>query len=129
MANMEAKRYRFQVPSEDVTVQEWLAAQINVSTSLRQLIREDIQRNGFTDVTCRAVEQGAKRGRPTNAELARRAEALEEREENNITEPVQTVQTVIEKPKVDVQTPQQTRSVLDATPKNPGVDALMDLLG
>lgn len=124
MANMEAKRYRFQVPSEDVTVQEWLAAQINVSTSLRQLIREDIQRNGFTDVTCRAVEQGAKRGRPTNAELARRAEALEEREENNITEPVQTV----EKPKFDVQTSQQTR-ILDATPKNPGVNALMDLLG
>lgn len=79
MANMteSAKRYRLQVPAADESVQKWLAAQINISNSLRLLIREDIQKNGFTDVTCRAVEQGPKRGRPTNAELERRAEMEE----------------------------------------------------
>ena len=76
MSNMTttAKRYRLQVPAEDISVQEWIEAQINISTSIRQLIREDIMKNGYTDVTCRRVEQGPKRGRPTNAELERRAE-------------------------------------------------------
>lgn len=85
MANMteSAKRYRLQVPAADESVQKWLAAQINISNSLRLLIREDIQKNGFTDVTCRAVEQGPKRGRPTNAELERRAEM----EEAEVVEP------------------------------------------
>lgn len=76
MASMtgSAKRYRLQVPAADESVQKWLAEQLNISTSLRQLIREDIQRNGYTDVTCRAVEQGPKRGRPTNAEMERKLE-------------------------------------------------------
>ena len=71
MSNMTttAKRYRLQVPAEDISVQEWIEAQINISTSIRQLIREDIMKNGYTDVTCRRVEQGPKRGRPTNAEF------------------------------------------------------------
>lgn len=123
MANMtqNAKRYRFQVPAADESVQEWLAAQINISTSLRQLIRDDIQKNGFTDVTCRAVEQGAKRGRPTNAELARRAE---EAENDNISEFVE------EKPvKQEPVVRHTVYNSTDTTPKNPSSDALKDLLG
>lgn len=68
----EPKRYRLTVPNQDKSVQDWIAEQLNISVSIRQLIREDIQKNGYTDVTCRQVEQGAKRGRPTNAELERR---------------------------------------------------------
>lgn len=46
MSNMTttAKRYRLQVPAEDISVQEWIEAQINISTSIRQLIREDIMK-------------------------------------------------------------------------------------
>lgn len=111
MANMtqDAKRYRFQVPAADESVQAWLASQINISSSLRLLIREDIQKNGFSDVTCRAVEQGPKRGRPTNAEIARRAEeyAMADGMEQNIAESssviaperviAEQVQTVVQK--------------------------------
>lgn len=70
------KRYRLTVPEEDTSVIAWMEAQDNASASLRQLIREDIIKNGCTDVTCREVEQGPKRGRPTNAErFAREAAA------------------------------------------------------
>ena len=127
MANMtqNAKRYRFQVPAADESVQEWLAAQINMSNSLRQLIREDIQKNGFTDVTCRAVEQGAKRGRPTNAELARR---VEEAEGDNILESVEE-KPVKQEPVVRHTAHNSTANFIDTTPKNPSSDALKDLLG
>lgn len=72
MPNKPAIRYRFTVPAEDTSVQDWLNAQIHLSMSLRLLIKEDIIRNGCTDVTCRSVEQSGKRGRPTNAEMERR---------------------------------------------------------
>lgn len=139
MANMteSAKRYRLQVPAADESVQKWLAAQINISNSLRLLIREDIQKNGFTDMTCRSVEQGPKRGRPTNAELERRAEEeLVEKDvddevkndANNGTDEVvnKSGQTAVEeKPKATPQTPIFGAKV----PKNPNMDMLDSLLG
>lgn len=135
MSNMTttAKRYRLQVPAEDISVQEWIEAQINISTSIRQLIREDIMKNGYTDVTCRRVEQGPKRGRPTNAELERRAE------ENDSVEEVKPVATMTQAEKsqktVTQNTNQRTSTasevhtfVQDDTPKNPSMSALQDLL-
>lgn len=108
MANMtgSAKRYRLQVPAADESVQRWLAEQLNISSSLRQLIRDDIQRNGYTDVTCRAVEQGAKRGRPSNAELERRQEQTqrEEAEQPIKQSVVQVKQEVAQTPQKAVQT-------------------------
>lgn len=136
MSNMTktAKRYRLQVPAEDISVQEWIEAQINISTSIRQLIRDDIMKHGYTDVTCRRVEQGPKRGRPTNAELERRAE------ENDFVDDTDSVEvaTPSEKPQTTVtKTNQQYTStasevptfVPDDTPKNPSMSALQDLLG
>lgn len=73
----KAKRYRLTVPDADVSTQQWLASQINFSNSIRALIREDIMKNGFTDVSCRPVEQGLKRGRPSNAELERREQVTQ----------------------------------------------------
>lgn len=70
--SIDTTRYRLSVPNADTSTLEWLKAQLNISASIRVLIREDIQQNGFTDVTCRTVEQGPKRGRPSNAELERR---------------------------------------------------------
>lgn len=135
MSNMTttAKRYRLQVPAEDISVQEWIEAQINISTSIRQLIREDIMKNGYTDVTCRRVEQGPKRGRPTNAELERRAE------ENDSVEEVKPVATMTQAEKSQTTVTQNTNQrtstaskvhmfVQDDTPKNPSMSALQDLL-
>lgn len=57
-------RYRFTVPDADASVIAWLEAQASLSISLRFLIKEDIIRNGFTDVTCRQVGPAPRRGRP-----------------------------------------------------------------
>lgn len=85
MAKLDsAKRYRFTVPSQDAYVQEWIEAQINLSTSIRTLIREDIQKNGYTDVTCREVEQRPKVGRPTTAEVEKRKLREVETEQENV---------------------------------------------
>lgn len=72
-------RYRFSVPDDDVSVVRWLENQHSISMSMRLLIRDAIRSTGLQDVTCIPVEQYAKRGRPSNAELAAR-----ERELNNM---------------------------------------------
>lgn len=56
-------RYRLNVPPEDESVLQWLEKQKHPSISLRLLIKEDIQRNGFVDVTCRSVEPAVRRSR------------------------------------------------------------------
>lgn len=58
------KRYRFSVPHADVSINEWVENQSNLSMSLRMLIGECIERHGFGDYTCRIRTPGAKRGRP-----------------------------------------------------------------
>ena len=45
-------RYRLNVPPEDESVLQWLKEQKHPSISLRLLIKEDIQRNGFVDQQC-----------------------------------------------------------------------------
>lgn len=60
----EASRYRFSVPVRDESVERWIAEQSTLSHSLRQIIREAIERDGFVDVTCRPVKQLPRRGRP-----------------------------------------------------------------
>lgn len=60
----EQKRFRITVPAEDVSVLEWITVQQNVSYSIRQLIRDYIQKEGMTDATCHVVRQLPRRGRP-----------------------------------------------------------------
>lgn len=60
----ESSRYRFSVPVRDESVERWIAEQSTLSHSLRQIIREAIERDGFVDVTCRPVKQLPRRGRP-----------------------------------------------------------------
>lgn len=57
-------RYTLKVPQVDESVVEWVVAQHDLSLSLRQLIRDEIQRNGFTDTANRPVTQLPRRGRP-----------------------------------------------------------------
>lgn len=66
MANQpgEPRKVRWTVPAADTSVIEWLDQQENISQSLRLLIRESIQRDGYTDVYYKPVEQLPRRGRP-----------------------------------------------------------------
>ncbi|MGW2986449.1 hypothetical protein [Streptomyces goshikiensis] len=66
MANQsgEPRKVRWTVPAADTSVIEWLDQQENISQSLRLLIRESIQRDGYVDVYYKPVGQLPRRGRP-----------------------------------------------------------------
>lgn len=66
----EPRRLRWSVPAADVSVNEWLDVQEHISSSLRLLIRESIEREGYIDVVNKPVEQLPRRGRPPQAEAA-----------------------------------------------------------
>lgn len=109
-------RYRFSVPDDDISVVQWLENQHSISMSMRLLIRDAIRSTGLQDVTCIPVEQYAKRGRPSNAELAAR-----ERELNNTVkdeapaevrrapaEPAERCESYGPVPKIEPKTPEKT---------------------
>ncbi|MGW3973872.1 hypothetical protein ACWEFD_31855 [Streptomyces ardesiacus] len=66
MANQsgEPRKVRWTVPAADTSVIEWLNEQADISQSIRLLIRESIQRDGYVDVFYKPVEQLPRRGRP-----------------------------------------------------------------
>lgn len=66
----EPRRLRWSVPAADVSVNQWLDVQEHISSSLRLLIRESIEREGYIDVVNKPVEQLPRRGRPPQAEAA-----------------------------------------------------------
>lgn len=55
-------RLRLSIPKADVSTIAWLESQNSVSTSLRYIIREEIQKHGIIDVMCAPVEQQGMRG-------------------------------------------------------------------
>ena len=61
------RRMRLNIPEQDSSVIEWLDQQLDASASIRTVIRDYIQRNGYTDPTCGRVEQ-IRRGRPAISE-------------------------------------------------------------
>lgn len=88
------KRYRFNVPFADTSTLQWCEQQVSLSTSLRQLIRAEIERNGYVDAMCVPVQQMPKPGRPLGAQNKKTIEsnkALEEQSEVDetvvVTEP------------------------------------------
>ncbi|WP_338675930.1 hypothetical protein V1460_25400 [Streptomyces sp. SCSIO 30461] len=74
----EPRKVRWTVPAADTSVIEWLDQQENISQSLRLLIRESIQRDGYVDVYYKPVEQLPRRGRPP-------LENIEQREDDEAT--------------------------------------------
>lgn len=64
----EPRRLRWSVPAADVSVNRWLDVQESISSSLRLLIRESIEREGYIDVVNKPVEQLPRRGRPPQVE-------------------------------------------------------------
>lgn len=105
-------RYRFSVPDDDISVVQWLENQHSISMSMRLLIRDAIRSTGLQDVTCIPVEQYAKRGRPSNAELAARERELNAAKDEAPTEarraPVEPAETYAPVPQVKAKAPEKT---------------------
>lgn len=64
----EPRRVRLTIPAADQSSQAWIDLQDDPSASMRMLIRESIQRDGYVDVVNRPVEQQPRRGRPPKIE-------------------------------------------------------------
>lgn len=64
----QSRRFRVSVPEADESVLAWIGAQSDLSTSVRSLIREAIERHGYRDATCYPVQQQPRRGRPPKLE-------------------------------------------------------------
>ncbi|MEU7156065.1 hypothetical protein AB0A98_06420 [Streptomyces chrestomyceticus] len=74
----EPRKVRWTVPAADTSVIEWLNEQADISQSIRLLIRESIQRDGYIDVFYKPVDQLPRRGRPP-------LEITEQREDDEAT--------------------------------------------
>ena len=75
----QSRRFRVSVPDADESVLEWIGAQSDLSASVRALIRDAIERNGYRDATCYPVQQQPRRGRPPKqAEQVDHAEQSEQ---------------------------------------------------
>ena len=70
MSRKVPHRKTFSIPKADESTLAWWDAQDDASLSLRLLVREEIQKNGYTDTANRPVEQLPRRGRPPKTEVA-----------------------------------------------------------
>lgn len=78
----QSRRFRVSVPDADESVLEWIGAQSDLSASVRALIRDAIERNGYRDATCYPVQQQPRRGRPPKqAEQAEQVDQAEQSEQ------------------------------------------------
>lgn len=85
------KRFRVSVPETDESVLAWIGAQSDLSNSVRALIRESIEKNGYRDATCYPVQQQPRRGRPPkNIE--------DEAEDATVLEPVAQLDEMVAEP-------------------------------
>lgn len=116
-------RYRLNVPVADDSTQKWIAAQTCPSISIRQLIRQAIERDGYVDAMCSSVEQLPRRGRPPKSEsvvLEEEIQATEKEPEKIIAEaerPVEkpaAVKTDITKMQFGGQNPGANGSYMDS---------------
>lgn len=71
-------RYRFSVPQKDVSVVEWIQNQSNVSQSIRELIKNQIKKTGYDDVTCQEVHKLGPVGRPASPKKSVESEPVEQ---------------------------------------------------
>lgn len=70
-----SRRFRVSVPDTDESVLTWIGAQSDLSASVRALIRESIEKNGYRDATCYPVVQQPRRGRPPKSAEAEAEDA------------------------------------------------------
>lgn len=113
------KRFRVSVPETDESVLAWIGAQSDLSNSVRALIRESIERNGYRDATCYPVVQQPRRGRPPKntdeAEDATVAEMIKpavEPDDEVATTPAVVPMPAHEEPAYEVLAPANVEDVL-----------------
>lgn len=66
-AKPQPHRFRVSVPAADEAVVAWMELQDNPSLSVRMLIRESIERQGYIDIVNRPVSQLPKPGHPAGS--------------------------------------------------------------
>ncbi|MDH2390043.1 hypothetical protein QCN29_14835 [Streptomyces sp. HNM0663] len=103
MANQsgEPRKVRWTVPAADTSVIEWLDQQENISQSLRLLIRESIQRDGYVDVYYKPVEQLPRRGRPPLESIEQREDDETVTERRPAARPIQPQPAVADEAEID----------------------------
>ena len=74
-------RYRISVPEQDTAVHEWIKNQLNVSMSIRMLIKDDINQNGYSDLTCRVNRELPKTAEMSDVQEAQKQELQKVQEE------------------------------------------------
>lgn len=58
-------RHCISVPDNDIDVVNWINAQNNLSMSVRQLIKQSVQKDGIGDIFCKQISNpGVSAGRP-----------------------------------------------------------------
>lgn len=87
----ELRRLRWSVPHADISTNEWLDKQYDISQSLRILIRESIQREGYIDVANKPVEQLPRRGRPPGGDSSSGDDAQDTQREASVPSAVAAV--------------------------------------
>ncbi|MFE5864508.1 hypothetical protein [Streptomyces virginiae] len=102
MANQsgEPRKVRWTVPAADTSVIEWLNEQADISQSIRLLIRESIQRDGYIDVFYKPVDQQPRRGRPPLEIAEQREDAEATAERRPAARPVQPQPALADEAKV-----------------------------
>ncbi|MGW0900769.1 hypothetical protein ACWD0G_27990 [Streptomyces goshikiensis] len=111
MANQsgEPRKVRWTVPAADTSVIEWLNEQADVSQSMRTLIRDSIQRDGYIDVFYKPVDQLPRRGRPP-------LESIEQREDDEaVTERRPTAKSAQPQPTVAGEAEVDTDALVEKT--------------
>lgn len=121
--DMETKRryIKIGIPLGDTSVLAWLDKQVNMSDSIRALIREDIEKNGYSDIFCREVVPKGKVGRPTNAELQMRQEAQMEAESEGVQERISVTRQVQPK-QVSIAPNMDNQAIRPKTPQIQGME-------
>ncbi|MEV0443539.1 hypothetical protein AB0I84_10705 [Streptomyces spectabilis] len=97
----EARKVRWTVPAADTSVIEWLNEQTDISQSIRLLIRESIQRDGYVDVFYKPVDQLPRRGRPPLGSIEQREDDEAVTERRPATGPARTQSAVAVEDEVD----------------------------
>lgn len=129
---MRKKHVKVTIPEKDQAVMLWLQEQMNMSYSIRTLIKRHIVENGgeLVDVTCESLDSLAGRvvSKPT-VEIDEKPKARRGRPAKKETSEAKTEETKIEEPKVEepkVSEPKVETPKVETKPEVPKVETPKD---
>lgn len=121
-----SERKRLSIPRADESVLEWWEAQADPALSIRLLIRNEIERNGFTDTAFRPVTQLPRRGRPPVEAGAQDEAAGDQPGGREAQSPAPHPVTQVDPVRVEAHAPTAARPSTDGTGDASQLDALMN---